>query len=247
MIHYHGMSEGGSARDTIGLATGRHCFISFERPQRLEIIADVVQSFALDNGAYSAWRQGKKHDFAGFVEFAAKWIKHPACDFVVIPDEIDGTEKDNDRLEANFLHEFPERYAAPVWHLHESLPRLERLAERFHTVCLGSSGKFATPNTTSWWARIDEAMRTICDGDGRPSVKLHGLRMLDPRIFSRLPLHSADSTNAERNGILLKRFGMYVPPTRGQRSQVIAHCVEATQSAPAWTGCFQRTLDFELA
>ena len=247
MIHYHGMGEGGSARDAIGLATGRHCFISFERPQRLEIIAAVVQSFALDNGAYSAWRQGKKHDFAGFVEFAAKWIKHPACDFVVIPDEIDGTEKDNDRLEANFLHEFPERYAAPVWHLHESLPRLERLAERFHTVCLGSSGKFATPNTASWWARIDDALTAVCANEGRPSVKLHGLRMLDPRIFSRLPLHSADSTNAERNGILLKRFGMYAPPTRGQRSQVIAHCVEATQSAPAWTGCFQRTLDFELA
>ncbi len=43
-----------------------------------------------------------------------------------------------------------------------------------------------------------QAMAQACDL-GRPRVKLHGLRMLDVEVFSRLPLASADSTNVARN------------------------------------------------
>jgi hypothetical protein len=79
-----------------------------------------------------------------------------------------------------------------------------------------------------------EAMNAICDDQGRPMAKLHGLRMLDPSIFSKLPLSSADSTNAAVNSGSLDRFGMYVPPTAAQRAAVIAERIESQNSAASW-------------
>lgn len=86
-------------------------------------------------------------------------------------------------------------------------------------------------------------MASICDDRGRPSCRLHGLRMLDPAIFSRLPFASADSTNAAVNGGSISRFGMYVPPTAGQRAEVIASRIEAHNSAAAW----ERETQIEMA
>tara|TARA_Y100000996_G_scaffold410636_1_gene393366 strand:- start:65 stop:793 length:729 start_codon:yes stop_codon:yes gene_type:complete len=229
MIHYHGVSNSGSVKDTIRLVKGRHAFVSYANAARLPIVAELSQSFALDNGAYSAWKGKKDFDFDGFVEFVDKWGRHPACDFVVIPDVIDGTEEENDEM----LDRFPSRFAhigAPVWHLHESLDRLKRLIG-YRTVCLGSSGEYGSPKTAKWWSRINEAMSVITDDLGRPYCKLHGLRMLDPNVFTKLPLSSADSTNAERNGLYEKRFGNYIPSTRGQRSEVIADRIESHQSS----------------
>ena len=77
---------------------------------------------------------------------------------------------------------------------------------------------------------------TICDSEGRPPCRLHGLRMLDPQIFTRLPLASADSTNAAVNSGSVTRFGIYTPATSSQRAAVIADRVEAHNSAPAWDG-----------
>jgi len=42
---------------------------------------------------------------------------------------------------------------------------------------------------------MNEAMRTICDDAGQPPCRLHGLRMLDPDVFTQFPFASADSTN----------------------------------------------------
>ena len=86
-------------------------------------------------------------------------------------------------------------------------------------------------------------MNAICDEQGRPACRLHGLRMLDPAIFSRLPLASADSTNAAVNGGSISRFGMYPAPTAGQRAEVIASRIEACNSAAVW----QRETQLEMA
>jgi len=91
-------------------------------------------------------------------------------------------------------------------------------------------------------------MDAICDEEGQPACRLHGLRMLNPEIFQRLPLASADSTNATVNGGSIKRFGMYTPPTAGQRAEVIAERIEAHNSASLWIPDEQIELEqFELA
>jgi hypothetical protein len=232
MIHYHGIAGAGSIFDNVKFTKGRHVFISFARPDVLPMVSDLCSSFALDNGAFTAWKQGIKFDWTGYQDFVETWRHHPAFDFSIIPDVIDGTEKENDALLDQW--NFPKGVGIPVYHLHESLERLDRLIEQFGFIALGSSGDYATPGTKSWWRRIRQIMDVATDDRGRPRARIHGLRMLSPKIFSRLPLRSADSTNAERNGLFENRFGMYPSPTRGQRSVVIADIVESNQSAPVW-------------
>lgn len=221
-------------RDAVTAFATKHCMVSYEHPEQVEMVAEICQSFVLDNGAFSAWRAQRAYDFAGYVEWAAKWIKHPACDWAVIPDVIDGSEDENDALLAEWP--YAPAISVPVWHLHESLDRLARLAAAYPRVALGSSGVYADPGTDSWWRRVCEFMPVVCDADGWPLVKLHGLRMLDPGIFSKLPLSSADSTNVARNvGIDQRWRGTYVPQSRAVRAQILMERIERHASATYWS------------
>jgi len=209
--------------------------ISFAHPYQLPIIADVCQSFALDNGAFSAWRSGKPIiDWKPYYAWVREWMKHPGFDWALIPDVIDGTEKDNDVQIA--IWPLGTR-GVPIWHLHESLQKLERLCEFWPRVAFGSSGEFAAIGTKKWWGRMTEAMEIACPF-GQAEAKIHGLRMLNPEIFSRFPFSSADSTNVARNiGIDRARRGTYQPPNKAVRGLVLAERIESMQSAPTWDRC----------
>jgi len=231
MIHYHGTPIGGTRQDVVRFLQGRHALVPFPRRDDIGIVSEVCQSFCFDNGAYSVWKKGVQLDIPGYVKWVSEWFKHPSFDWALIPDVIDGDEEANDLLISQWPKELP---GVPVWHLHESIERLVTLASNWKTVALGSSGQFSSPGTKSWWVRMSDAMNAICDEQGRPMCKLHGLRMLDPAIFTRLPLSSADSTNAAVNGGSVKRFGMYIPPTAGQRAEVIVSRIEMHSSSHVW-------------
>lgn len=234
MIHYHGLPITPMTAAQVAVRAG-HAFVSFAHPGQLGLAVSVCQSFAIDNGAFSAWRSGRPvTDWRPYYDFVRAAKAVPSCDFAVIPDVIDGSEAANDNLAADFP--FPHWFGAPVWHLHESFGRLERLADRWPRVCLGSSGEYAQIGTERWWRRMHETMRVICDDAGAPRVRLHGLRMLDPAIFTRFPFASADSTNIGRNiGIDQAWRGPYSPPTKESRVQVMRDRVEA-HAAPAIYG-----------
>ena len=232
MIHYHGTPCGATREDVARFLRNRHALISYYRPEDIGTAAEVCQSFCIDNGAFSAWKQGKKIDWDGYYDFVREWRRHPAFDWAIIPDVIDGSEAENDEL----IEEWSDRIGegVPVWHMHESLDRLRQMVCQWGRVALGSSGEFATVGTGSWWTRMAEIMAVSCDLTGRPLAKLHGLRMLDPEIFTKLPLSSADSTNAVRNSSNHKRFGMYLPPNASTRMSIIADRVESHQSCAVW-------------
>lgn len=125
---------------------------------------------------------------------------------------------------------------------------MHSLAEEFPRVALGSSGQWSTPGKQEWWNRINDALNTICDDKGRPICKLHGLRMLNPKVFSQIPLSSADSTNVAQNiGIDSAWRGTYQPPSKAARGMIIAERVESQQSSPNWTAIgIQVEMDFKL-
>lgn len=236
MIHYHGLpiTPSTAALRAIG---GGHAFVSFRHPEQLTLALEVAQSFAVDNGAFSAWRSGHPvTDWEPYYDWVAELHRYPGFDFAVIPDVIDGDEAANDAL----LTEWPWRdsaphIGAPVWHLHESLERLDRLVTAWPRICLGSSGDFAKIGTPAWWARMAEAMDVICDRSGRPCTKLHGLRMLDPEVFSRFPFASADSTNIGQNiGIDSAWKGAYTPPTKEARAAIMRERIESHQALTLW-------------
>lgn len=234
MIHYHGCPLSGPKDSFSRFYRGRHSMVSFAYPDCLPAVADVAQSFVLDNGAFSTWRSGAKFDLQGYVAWVEEWAQHPGYTWCLIPDVIDGTAADNDALLEWWTTHTYRLNGVPVWHFHESEHRLRALAARFDTVALGSSGQWPNPGTDSWWKRLGEVMPAIIDANGRPYCKLHGLRMLNPEIFSRVPFASADSTNAAQNAGSVKRFGMYPAPEPWQRATAIADRIEAYSSAPLW-------------
>lgn len=236
MIPYPGLPIT-PATAAVRAVSGGHAFVSFAHADQLATALDCVQSAAFDNGAFPAWKAGKPiTDWKPYYDWIEELHRYPQFDFCVIPDVIDGTEEENDAL----LEEWPWRVSAPhvgapVWHLNESLERLDRLVSEWPRICLGSSGEYAQIGTQKWWTRMAEAMDVICDKSGRPRAKIHGLRMLDPAIFTKFPFASADSTNIGRNiGIDSAWKGTYTPPTKEARAAIMRERLEAHQSPTFW-------------
>jgi len=233
LIHYHG-GRHSTWQVAVEIWKRRYALVSYADPQQVAIAADVTQSFALDNGAFSVWKQGIEVDWRAYYDWVGEWRRHPGFDWAIIPDVIEGDEAANDAL----IDQWPfGRYAGiPVWHFHESLDRLARLAAEWPRVALGSSGQFATIGTAKWWSRRQQIMETACDEEGRPKVKLHGLRMLRPAICKHLPLASTDSAGVSRGVGTTNWGGCYRQASPSVRARVLLDCYEAALATPVWKG-----------
>lgn len=232
MIHYHG---GPITPETCAVRawTGRHAFCTYSHHLRhapqIQTASLVTQSFAIDNGAFSAWRKGKPiQNWDPFYEWADGWIRHPGCDWVVIPDVIGGTEADNDAL----VNEWPHGHrGVPVWHLNESIDRLVALASTWPRVALGSTAEYDVASPRKCLTRLYDVLPHISDDADRPITKLHGLRMMRSELVTKIPLSSADSTNLARNIGIDKRWkGTYRPATKEARVMVLVDRIEAHNS-----------------
>ncbi len=226
MIHYHG---GPVTPETCAhrVWNGRHAFVSYAEPRQVGLAAAICQSFALDNGAFSFWRKGQQTDWPGYYGWCERWLAHPACDWAVIPDVIEGGEAENDALLAQWPFGFR---GVPVWHLNESPERLQRLAAEWPRVALGSADEWDVSAPSKCLERLYDVLPAICR-NGQPVVKLHGLRMLSPRIVSAVPLASADSTNVARNIGIDGNWasGAYAPATKETRAMVLTERIESCQ------------------
>lgn len=234
MIHYHG---GPITPDTVALKAwkARHAFVSYAHPSQIKLAAEVSQSFSLDNGAFSFWKARKATNWAGYYDFVMNWSRHPGFDFAVVPDVIDGSEDDNDKLAAQWP--FPKHTGAVVWHTNESVARLIRLTKEWPLVCIGSSGEHDVSSPSRFLGRIFEVLPYICDNEGYPVCKLHGLRMLNPKIFTQVPLSSADSTNLARNVKLDSAWrGTYQPKSKETRASILVERIESENSACRFLG-----------
>lgn len=188
VIHYHGTPINPQA--AMAGMVGRHFCVSFSDPRSLRWSLEHGASVMLDNGAFSAWTRGALVDWAAFYQWATPHLRHPH--WAVIPDVIDGDEVANDALLA--ACPLPRALAAPVWHMHESLDRLARLAAEYPRICIGSSGAFASPGSPAWRQRIDDTWAVI-----PPTTWVHMLRAMSEASGGIWPFASADSTNIARN------------------------------------------------
>lgn len=243
MICYHGTPISGTDVTAAKVLAGRDAMVSFWAPTQLSICAEVCRTFAIDCGAFSAWRSGAPiENWEKYYAFVNDWQNHPSFAWAIIPDVIDGTEAENDAL----LAAWPHKYGVPVWHLHERIERLNRLIETHERVALGSSGAYAKVGSPQWWGRMAVVMKAATS-NGVPRTKLHGLRMLDPTVLAHLPLASADSTNVARNiAIDTKWTGPYVPVSPAVKAAVIMDRIESHAKAARWCGTAGQQRAFEL-
>lgn len=238
MIRYHG---GPITPEPAALAAwrGAHAMISYANPGQVELAFASAESVALDNGAWPIFAAGKGNiNVPAYVQWVRTWYRHPAFDWCLIPDVIDGNEADNNRLLEEWeSYHLPTSSSVPVWHMHESISRLAGLMFRYPRLAIGNSGEYVRIGTQRWWGRIAEAMEVLCDHDGRPQVKLHGLRQMDPEVFSIVPYASVDSTNVARNiGIDSAWTGSYVPTRKETRAMLLRDNIGNHPSAARWPG-----------
>jgi hypothetical protein len=172
---------------------GRHFCVSHEEPRDLSACLRIGASVMMDNGAFSAWTRNSLPDWRAFYDWAEAHLRHPH--WAVMPDVINGGEAENDALLAECP--LPREFTAPVWHMHESLDRLARLADGWPRLCVGSSGQYRVPGSDAWGARIDEAWDMLERTGRRPWV--HMLRAMREASAGPWPFGSADSTNIARN------------------------------------------------
>jgi len=250
MIHYHGVPLSGGLQTEIAMS-GKHGFVSYAHSSSVGLVAEICQSFALDNGAFSVWKTGKSFDMQGFANFIEEWHTHPNFDWYCMPDVIDGSDEDNTKIRAAWFNTVSSdvyRKGVPVWHLNESLDTLSYLCKAYSRVAFGSAGEYSQIGSRKWWDRMSEAMDIVCDEQGRPKVKLHGLRMLDPTIFSHFPFSSADSTNVGRScGMDTKWVGPYTTGLNTRTKAIILmERIEAHASASRWNKTQNGSKNFEL-
>jgi len=209
MIQYHGAKISGGNQEQMAFE-GKHAMISFAGGDTYTAqTVEAADSFCCDNGAYTLWNQQKdeKHKKEFPVGDYLKWLLdlywRPSFDFFIIPDVIDGDHHDNARLRALWFQTAPaevRRKGWPVYHMHEPISVLSDLMHAFpHGLCLGSSGKYRVLYTKDWWIRMAEMMEVLTDERGKPKVPMHGLRMMDARCFSHVPLRSCDSISCGMN------------------------------------------------
>jgi hypothetical protein len=150
----------------------------------------------LDNGAFSLWRSGKPVNWPRFYDWAAPWLDYPTT-WGVPPDAIDGCDASNDSLLLEWP--FPRHKGRPVWHLHESLDRMERLLDEWPVgICIGSSGEYSEVGTQKWHRRIGEAWDRIAQAHAK-TPWIHMLRGLRVCRMGCYPFASCDSTDVARN------------------------------------------------
>lgn len=171
------------------------------------------QILMLDNGAYSAWRNGQEFSdsyWDGFARWAIDVMDRCPQAVLVIPDVIDGTVESNHELATDFLSSLAldhgrlldrDRCMA-VWHLHEPLDYLTHMVEGgYQYIAFGSSGEYGKVGTPEWHGRIEQAFAALDElcqpGSGYRRPWIHMMRA--QAEHHRYPFDSCDSCNLAMN------------------------------------------------
>lgn len=201
-IHYHGGPLWGGEELLPALYQNGGALVSFARPEQIKKISALKCKLVLDNGAFSTWKKslvGEVMDWdthwTRYYQWVQTWFHR--IEWFIIPDVIEGSEEENNRLVARVPATLREK-AVPVWHSDESMERFIRLCEQFPRVAIGCCGPHRSIRSLAWKIRIEQAFIEIYVARDLP-VKIHGLRMLDGRALSQFPFDSADSTNVAIN------------------------------------------------
>jgi len=191
-MHYHGTPI--SPRRVLLELGGKNFCVSFAHPNDVLCCHQIGQSVMLDNGAFSLWTRGKSVNWSDYYDWCEKWFDYKTT-WAVIPDVIDGDDKDNDMLIARCP--LPFHQSAPVWHLHEDIGRMLDFMELGYTrICFGSSGEYMDVGSSKWHHRITQAFNRLSQTGPIPWI--HMLRGMS-LSGEQYPFSSVDSTDVARN------------------------------------------------
>ena len=104
------------------------------------------------------------------------------------------------------------------------------MVERYPRIAIGSTQGFEL-KTMRFFNEMRKIFEVICDRDGVPQAKVHGLRMLDPEIVEKFPFSSCDSATASIKSMFDKEWKhRFWPQSKAGRAALVADYLERVQS-----------------
>lgn len=191
---------------------GRSFCVSYATRKRLgRQLDDAIrlvgedQILLVDNGAFSAHQAGvdtmNDDDYLnGFAEWANDIADRCPQAIIVFPDVIGGTWEQNWQLIIKSMGLVYCDRAMPIWHMHEPIEYLLRLAKAFTYVGFGSSAQYWKIGTPEWHARIQEAFDALAKQEAETGIERPRVHMMRAQSMAHLyPFDSSDSTNVAMN------------------------------------------------
>jgi hypothetical protein len=169
----------------------------------------------LDSGAFSAYWLDKEIDIDDYCDFIIKH-KHLVANYInldVIPGKpgtlrtTDDVKESSRRSFENFQYMKSRGLSPlPVFHQGEPFHWLERYLEDGEPyICISTNKELSTESNRKW---LDIVFTMICDEQGNPSVKTHGLGITIWELMTRYPWESVDSTSWS----LIPGYGRIIVP-----------------------------------
>lgn len=142
----------------------------------------------LDSGAFSAFTLGKETDIYEYIHY----IKRHE-DIIEMASVLDGI---GDPLKTYHNQGIMERAGTkplPCFHYNEDERYLEHYIKNYEYITIGGMVPVSTPQLFHWLDRIWG--KYLCDGAGRPRIKVHGFGLTSTPLMQRYPWYSVDSSS----------------------------------------------------
>lgn len=159
----------------------------------------------LDSGAFSAFTKGVQVDLPGYCEYIKKNADIiQVIDGVLCASVLDGIGDPLMTYQNQMAMEALGVKPLPCFHYGEDERYLEHYIANYDYITLGGMVPISTPQLIHWLDRLWE--RYLCDGAGRPKIKVHGFGLTSLPLMKRYPWFSVDSSTWVQwaaNGMLL--------------------------------------------
>jgi hypothetical protein len=153
----------------------------------------------LDSGAFSAWKSGFEIDIYSYIDFVRKYGELFEAYFVL--DVVGDGEKTWENQE---IMEKEGLSPIPIYHTSTDIQYLYKCLE-YPYFGLSVTG---TSNFLGKMQANERCFSIICDDDGYPRSKVHGLGVTSPKFIIRYPYYSVDSIS----WVINSRYGHIIIP-----------------------------------
>lgn len=177
--------------------------------------------YILDSGAYSSYKIGAEIDIDEYCKFITE--HEDIVDWYIVLDVIGSDVKSYENLkymESKGLHPIP------VFHQGDDFKYLEEFTNGdYEFICLSPLNYSAKGGNMVTW--LDKCYgEYICDKEGNPKLKVHGLGLTTPIMMARYPWYSVDSTSWK----LSAGFGSIFIPRKKNGKYDFIDCATLTVS-----------------
>jgi hypothetical protein len=181
-------------------------FHYINKESKVNPIRNDGRKIFLDSGAFSAYTQGARINLKNYVDFIKRNIDIiEVIDGILVASVLDGIGDPLLTYQNQLAMEKLGVRPLPCFHYGEDERYLEWYVSHYQYITIGGMVPISTPQLFYWLDRIWE--RYLCDGAGRPKVRVHGFGLSQIDLMKRYPWYSVDSSSwvqvARVGGMLL--------------------------------------------